>query len=198
MNKQHKGRRFRLLGLAIAAALVLLGGFCIICHKLDEDKEQELSARVVVSWDGRYQSVGEEQEAYVTTLLMEALQLQKAELEATNGMVLLEGHRFKEDTGEDFTIEVVFEEALDVWIYNEDGERAEKEIYGIFYAPGRFSDVVDFAGSPELAEKGDYSMEYMGVTVNKRKLTELREEIRKFIHSRRNHEKMLAFKTNLC
>lgn len=198
MNKHHKSRRFRLLGFAIAVALVLLGSFYIICHKLGEDKEQELSARVVVSWDGRYQSVGEEQEAYFTTLLMEALQLQKAELEATNGMVLLEGHRFKEDTGEDFTIEVVFEEALDVWIYNEDGERAEKEIYGIFYAPGRFSDVVDFAGSPELAEKGDYSMEYMGVMVNKRKLTELREEIRKFIRSRRNHEKMLAFKTNLC
>lgn len=95
MNKQQKNRRFRLLGFAIAAALVLFGCFYIICHKLNEGKEQELSAHVVVSWDGRYQSVGEEQEAYFTTLLMEALQLQKAELEATNGMVLLENHQFK-------------------------------------------------------------------------------------------------------
>lgn len=183
MNKQRKGRRFWLLGSIAAVVMVLFGCFYIICHELDKNEEQELSAHVVVSWNDCYQSVSEDQEAYFTTLLLEALQLQKAELEATNGMVLLEKHRFKEDTGEDFTIEVVFEEALSVWINNEDGERVEKEIYGIFYAPGRFADVVNFAGSPELAKEGDYSMEYMGVTAKKQKLMELREEIQSFIRS---------------
>ena len=145
------------------------------------DKKWELSARVVISWGDRYQSVGGEQETYFTNLFMEAIQLQKAELEATNGMVLLERHRFKEDTGEDFTIEVIFDEALSIWINNEDGERVKKEIYGVFYALGRFVDVVNFAGSPKLAEEGNYSMEYAGVTANKQKLMELRKEIRKSV-----------------
>ena len=183
MNKQRRGRRLWLLGTTIAVGMVLFGCIYIICWKLDKDKERTLSARVVVSWDDSYHSVDKDQETYFIDMLLDVLQLQTAELEATNGMVLLERHRFTEGTREDFTIEVIFDEALSVWINNEDGERVKKEIYGIFYAPGRFVDVVNFAGSPKLAKDGDYSMEYMGVTAKKQKLMELREEIKKCIHS---------------
>ncbi len=171
---------FTIVGISI----VLISVVVIVCilnvlgnkkNVIDTDK----LSYGMVSYNGEYVKVDTVVAKQLADLLQDALVFEEAELEPTNGMVLLEEHIYSENKSETFTLELVFDEAQNIWVHNNEWEK--KSIYGIFYSPEHAKGVINFSETEETVESGEYSMEYTGFSVDEEKMKSLIEEINKLI-----------------